>query len=95
MKWLHISDFHFNFKGYESSTVRNKLISALKEQKISVDFILITGDCLYKNGSDGFDGEKIISYIRGIAKSCNCHTIEYIFAKETMIWIGIMLTEIV
>ncbi len=31
MKWLHISDIHFNFKGYESSTVRNKLLSALKD----------------------------------------------------------------
>jgi len=72
MKWLHISDIHFNFKGYESSTVRNKLLSALKDLKISVDFILITGDCLYKNGSDGFNSDKIISYIRDIAKSCNC-----------------------
>ncbi len=72
MKWLHISDIHFNFKGYESSTVRNKLLSALKDLNTSVDFILITGDCLYKYGSDGIDSEKIISYIREIARSCNC-----------------------
>lgn len=72
MRWLHISDIHFNFKGFENSNVRNKLIEKLKELALKIDFILITGDCIYKYGKEGLDIDEIASYIKDIAKSCGC-----------------------
>lgn len=73
MKWLHISDIHFNFKGFDTSNVRNKLIEKLEEIGLKIDFILITGDCLYKYGKENFNVDEIASYIKKIAKSCNCN----------------------
>ncbi len=72
MRWLHISDIHFNFKGFDTSNVRNKLIEKLEEIGLKVDFILITGDCLYKYGKESFNADEIATYIKKIAKSCNC-----------------------
>lgn len=75
MKWLHLSDIHFNFKGFDSINARDKLLLKLKELNIKVDFILITGDCLYKYGKESVNGtpEDVVKYIKDIAKACNCN----------------------
>lgn len=71
MKWLHISDIHFNFKGFESNNLHEKLLNKLKELKLDLDFILVTGDCLYQNGK-GMSPNETANYIKAIARICSC-----------------------
>ena len=48
MKWLHISDVHFANLGYSTEELRLALLKKLKETNEKLDFIIITGDCFYK-----------------------------------------------
>lgn len=73
MKWLHISDIHFNFKGYDSNNVKNKLVEKLEEMNIAVDFIIITGDIMYQYNSDAKNRNELVKYINLIAKKCKCN----------------------
>lgn len=70
MKWLHLSDIHFNIGGYDTSVLKSKLIEFLKEQ--NMDFIVITGDVFYKNKVDVRAMKEVENYIREICLSCNC-----------------------
>ena len=70
MKWLHISDIHFNFKNYETSMLRDKLLKFLEKQK-DFDFILITGDIFFQYGKD-VDEDEIADFIKNIRKACKC-----------------------
>lgn len=72
MRWLHISDIHFNMKGYDSQKIREQLLVKLKELNVKMDFILITGDCLYKFGEDSWDQKAVIAYIKDLAIACKC-----------------------
>ena len=47
VKWLHISDLHLNKVGVETRRMRNKLMEYLRENKISCEYIFITGDLRY------------------------------------------------
>ena len=60
MKWLHISDLHFMFKGYDSAQLKTKLLDKIEELKLNLDFILITGDCLYQYKEDDKDIKEIV-----------------------------------
>ena len=55
LRWLHLSDLHFNFTGYETDWLRDQLFLKLEEFKGSVDFLVVTGDLLFKFGST-FEG---------------------------------------
>lgn len=72
MKFLHISDLHFNIKNYDSDRMRKQFISDLKRMKLQIDFILITGDILYKYKENATTRNNLVDYIFEIAKSCNC-----------------------
>lgn len=72
MRWLHISDVHFTYKGYDSQKVRDMLLVKLKELNMTMDFILITGDCFYQNQGDSNERNQIAKYICEIAKACRC-----------------------
>lgn len=73
MKWLHLSDLHFNpnVDGTDSIFLRNNLIKFLKNNGIVVDKIFITGDfrdALLQDDSDE-NAEIIAKYIFEIADS--------------------------
>lgn len=72
MKWLHISDIHFNIRGYDSEKIKEKLISKLEELNYKLDFILITGDCLYQYDGGNKEQKETINYIKKIANICGC-----------------------
>ena len=72
MRWLHLSDIHFGFRGYESKNVRKKLIEKINTLNLQMDFILITGDCLYQFGKTTWDQKATINYIKDIVKACKC-----------------------
>lgn len=72
MKWLHISDIHFAVSGFDSQKIKTKLLERLQKLNLEVDFILITGDCLYKYGDKQQDIEELADFIKSIARSCKC-----------------------
>lgn len=70
MKWLHISDIHFNLKNYDTNTLREKLLFFLKKQN-DIDFVLITGDIFFQYGKDVED-EDVIEFVKDIVSACGC-----------------------
>lgn len=51
MKWLHLSDIHFNFKNYDSHEMRNDFLERINllSQNEPFTHLFLTGDILYKN----------------------------------------------
>ena len=72
MKWLHLSDLHYNPKGDGRSThqLREKLIRYLEDEQITADHLFLTGD--YRHAKFQADGDKdtiesIVNFILQIA----------------------------
>lgn len=57
IKWIHLSDIHYNYNNYESGWLRDKLIDFFKCNKDKYDFMVVTGDLLYQF-KDTFEGVK-------------------------------------
>ncbi|MVX65796.1 hypothetical protein GKZ28_19130 [Clostridium chromiireducens] len=54
VRWLHISDIHFNFQNYDTKLLREKIIDKIKEKgKNYYKYLFITGDLLFKYENDG------------------------------------------
>lgn len=66
MKWLQISDLHFGYGGYDIEILRQNLIEFLKKYG-HIDFILISGDCMYCN-----NGDKCDEFVLKLGQACNC-----------------------
>ncbi|MCW6076606.1 metallophosphoesterase [Clostridium sporogenes] len=50
LRWLHLSDIHFNFENYDTKKMRKLLLKYLKQEFFDkIDFIVITGDIAYQN----------------------------------------------
>ena len=51
IKWLHLSDIHFNYKNYESNSLREDFLKRIQSLDQSEPFthLFITGDVLYGN----------------------------------------------
>lgn len=51
MKWLHLSDIHFNFKNFNSHAMREDFIKriSLLSQNEPFTHLFLTGDILFKN----------------------------------------------
>ena len=72
MKWMHISDLHFNpmQDGTDTNVLREKLKDFLSEKKVRVDKIFLTGDFRDASKQEDSDenAEKVVEYIREISK---------------------------
>ena len=66
MKWLQISDLHFGYDGYNTEQLRHNLIEFVK-QVGQIDFVLISGDCMYCNEDEGS-----VDFILELGRACNC-----------------------
>lgn len=51
IKWLHLSDIHFNFKSFDSNTLREDFLKRIAEMSKHEAFthLFLTGDILYRN----------------------------------------------
>ena len=51
IKWLHLSDIHFNYKNYESHSLREDFLKRIQslDQTEPFTHLFITGDILYGN----------------------------------------------
>lgn len=52
MKWLHISDIHFNYSSYLTKKMRDKIIESIKYMYkcIIFDCVVIMGDIAFQGG---------------------------------------------
>ena len=71
MKWLHLSDIHFADLGFDAAKLRSALVSQLKALSPDLDFILITGDCFYRNDSSKNIIPDLRKFIYDIANTCH------------------------
>lgn len=78
MKWLHLSDLHFNIPGYDNKILKDKFLCKLKELNLYLDFIIITGDILYQYSENNDEIDKLVEYIKSIAMICRCDA-KYVF----------------
>lgn len=63
IKWLHLSDIHYNMTNYESEWLRNNLIKTLTNQNEKIDMLIVTGDLLYQFKSSFNEVEKFLKSI--------------------------------
>lgn len=70
MKWLHISDVHFKNFGYDTSKLRKSLVDRLTDLQLKLDFIIITGDCFYRNEATAEIITELKKFLSDIGKSC-------------------------
>lgn len=73
MKWLHISDLHYNPKGDGRIThqLRDKLIRYLENEQIIADHLFLTGDYRHAKlqaGNDKNTAEDVVKFILHIAE---------------------------
>lgn len=66
LRWLHLSDIHFNFDNYETTWLRDRLLFKLNEFRGNIDFLVITGDLLFQFGSTFSDVEKFLNNVISI-----------------------------
>lgn len=57
IKWLHLSDIHFNYKNFDSTTLRQDFISRIQEISANEPFthLFLTGDILFQNAEASRD----------------------------------------
>ena len=71
MKWLHLSDIHFARFGFKTEKLRSALIEKLEVLSPELSFILITGDCFYKNKLNPDTISELRNFIIKLSKACN------------------------
>lgn len=77
MRWIHISDIHFNPSSDTSKTLRsrNNLVPFLKKEQIQADYLLITGDFRHALKQKNQDQNTVINdalcYVLDIAKAAH------------------------
>ena len=69
IKWLHLSDIHFNYKNYDSDLLRKDFIERIAELSKGESFthLFLSGDILYRNGTP--DSKTISLYYRVVVFS--------------------------
>lgn len=75
MRWVQLSDLHFNFvdyktkDNYDTDKLKSELIKALSDLD-GIDFVTITGDCLYRFNESEESIKSLKSFSKEIANSC-------------------------
>lgn len=70
MRWMHLSDIHFADLGFSTEKLKNSLLAKLKELSPDLDFIIITGDCFYRNDSSKNIMPELCEFITTIMRLC-------------------------
>lgn len=83
MRFIHISDLHFNpiSDGRTSRDIRNGLITYLKKESITADELLVTGDyrhAKFQVDPPQADIEAVVAFIKGIAAAVNIKSPDHI-----------------
>ncbi|MGG7213574.1 metallophosphoesterase family protein [Clostridium nigeriense] len=68
LKWIQLSDIHFQYDNCDSQWLRDMLPEYLREEKVKCDFMVITGDLLYKGQGNYKDVAEYIDTIASIVE---------------------------
>lgn len=80
MRWLHFSDIHFNFDGYDTSVMREKLLKYICDNiHEAPDAVFITGDLRFARDTNEFK-EETKMYINKLIDSFDRNCPYYIAA---------------
>lgn len=71
LNWYVFSDLHLQYNGFKTDMLRNSLLNFLESNKKETDFILISGDCFYKNNSS--DIQETVDFIHKLCSACTCY----------------------
>lgn len=71
MRWLHLSDLHFNgVQDYDTNKMRTKLLQYIENIKgTKFDYIILAGDFRYAPAKPAADVTEVVSYIQQIAEA--------------------------
>lgn len=75
MRWVQFSDLHFNFDDYatndnfDTETLKQELITTLSNLG-KIDFVTITGDCLYRFNESEENIKTLKSFSKEISDAC-------------------------
>ena len=76
LRWLHISDLHLQsdknkteFNNTTALDLREKLTNYIKKNKLQTDFILISGDIMFKNE---YCEESLLIFMTDLCDACCC-----------------------
>lgn len=70
VKWLHISDIHFNYRNYDSDLLRQDFIERIKEIGATEPFthLFLTGDILFRNEEPN---KETLTFIETLIRTVN------------------------
>ena len=70
IKWLHLSDIHFNYKNYESHSLREDFLKRIQslDQTEPFTHLFITGDILNGNSKADEDTIKFVKRLMEIMR---------------------------
>ena len=73
MKWLHLSDIHFNYPNYDSKILRKDFLNRVHSLGETERFthLFLSGDILYKNSNEADDASDSIKFIRDLINEMN------------------------
>lgn len=68
IKWLHLSDIHFNYRNFDSRLLRKDFIDRIKRISESEKFthLFLTGDILYKYNSNNESANETAKFINDL-----------------------------
>ena len=82
LKWLHISDLHYNPPdvNYDTHSLREKLLECIKTEKILVEAVFFTGDFRFAKNSavtakQAADDMLSIAHAAGVSEPKNIHIV--------------------
>lgn len=70
LKWLHISDIHYEYENYSTKKMRNSLLKKIDDEvKLNkkFDFVIVTGDIAYKGSNYSTQVKNFINDLIGVS----------------------------
>ena len=76
VKWLHLSDIHFNYKNYESAILRRDFLKRVRSLAESETFthLVLSGDILHKNNANDEDNTHSTVFIHDLIDAMGINT---------------------
>ncbi len=75
IKWLHLSDIHFNYKNYDSATLREDFVVRVQDLSKGEPFthLFLTGDILHRNQDPSVETVVFINNLIEVMQIRPCH----------------------
>lgn len=76
IKWLHLSDIHFNYKNFDSEILREEFVNRIKElsEREIFTHLILSGDLLFRNKHDVDRNTKTSEFINKLIEAMGITT---------------------